>query len=197
MTVAVEAIIIQFSGSSDKWIPRSVWSVPDETHRESNGRKAKAGGVVAIEPTEQVSVADVADLLDTGFTITNVLRQMRVNRNQPGKKYHMLRYVIHPTSDRAEDSLENIKGNYPDVESDFVGLLNDSLWRVRAYHNPQESGGVVISINLELRVPLLYPDGEPIKVYPRDEAGNKVGPAEPIRPAATLKLSRSGALELV
>ena len=189
-------VILQFSGSTDKWIPEGVSFVNDETFKQSNDRhKTSGNGQVALTPHEQVSVSGLADYLhDAGYHVTNVFRQMRKDRKQVGRKYHMLRYVLLP-GDEALDSLGTIRENYETVEDDLVDLLNDSYWRVRAYRNHQENGDIMLSINFEARVPR-FNSGKPIMVYERDEAGKKVGEAKPIAPKTVLKMNPGALLEI-
>lgn len=195
MTMAT-IVIVQFSGTNDSWIPDGVNFVNNETRHESTDRKRRpTNGTVAISPQEQVSVSQLADQLhDAGYHVTNVFRQMREDRNKRGKKYHMLRYLLQ-RGDEALDSLENIRENYETVEEDLIDLLTNSFWRVRAYRNHLENGDIMISLNLELRVPR-FSGGEPVKVYQRDELGHKVGQAEPIKPLAVLNMDHRGWVEL-
>lgn len=189
-------VIVQFSGTNDRWVPEEVNFVENETHTESFKRGlTSTESELLVDRQEQVSVGELADQLhDAGFHITNVFRQLRKDRFKSGKTYHMLRYLLQ-TGDEALDSLEAIRENYGTVEEDLIDLLTNSFWRVRAYRNYRENGDIMISINLELRVPR-FDSGKPVKVYQRNELGHKIGEAQPIQPRAILNMDPTGGLEL-
>lgn len=71
----------------------------------------------------------------------------------------------------------------PNILADLQYIAETTIWRVRAFINPYYQDHQVVeglsaaSINFEHRTPLLQADGTPVKMWQKDEQGNRIGDA--------------------
>jgi len=176
------SVVVQFSATfgNQSSIPTSIPTREKEGITESiNRRKVAKTGEIIIQPTVNCSVVQLATELErSGFHLVDAYHQIRVDRRNVKRKYHMFRFVF-AKSEYAHPS-PVILEKREIVRVALDELLASAFWRARAYANPREDGSRGLSINLEARNPRFHPDGKPIKVYQKDENGKKVGEALPL-----------------
>ena len=184
---SVPLVMLQFSFSNINVVPKWVRQEKPEDaqkHQERIARKSSATGVTVIEPAENCSANGFLDeLKSAGYELVDALYQTRMNK--PGtynKVYHMVRYTFGRTRDDAvvPDEFQNalIK-----ARDELGTLIDTAMWRVRVFSNPFYKKGEempdqrVASVNFEARKPLIQSDGQPVLVWQKDDAGNKIGDA--------------------
>ncbi|MFA4890082.1 MAG: hypothetical protein WC587_00385 [Candidatus Paceibacterota bacterium] len=168
---SVGNIMLQLSFSNPALIPRWVYHRNVEKYGQHKERKTLNGGVQFIQQTQNVSVADfLSDLKLEGYVLVDASYQERVDSNDHTrrKKYHAVRYIF------SRQDGEEINSN---IVTELHEICRVAMWRVRAYVNPADVGKNNISINCEVRIPLFYPDGQPITQWQKDEKGKKTGDA--------------------
>src|SRR5665647_3838956 len=91
----------------------------------------------------------------------------------------MVRFLFaHHEFAQPSDKFKNVRDF---VRVEFQRICRSALWRTRLFSNPFYQHGAEIlgqrsvSINLEARQPLFHPDGQPIKMWQKDERGRRVG----------------------
>ena len=181
----VRLVAFQFSFSNPNIVPHSLKQLErkGETLEEQNERKAREGsGSMIIKPTENCSLVQFLDnLKGAGYEMVDAFYQSRIDPKDPrGRRmYHMMRFLFvrHEDVDISDEfkKVRNVIG------AELREICTQALWRVRAFRNPFFKGGEEISgqralsVNLEARKPLFYPDGQPITVWQKDEKGYRVG----------------------
>ena len=212
----VRILMIQTSFSNPGIIPPMIRQIKDETPEQRDIRTFRFSGNPIIEPTENCSLVNfVGDIGDAGYELVDAFYQRRIPQeeskdNQEKSKdkmgryfgvvntqelrmYHTLRFVF-ARQDFAKPS-PKFQESRNEIMPALMGICDIALWRVRAFNNPyfqdgrEITGQRAISINLEHREPLFYPNGERIMVYPVNEAGEKIRDFKvPIEPAHYLYL---------
>jgi len=191
---SVRLVVMQFSFSSAEAVPASVRARQSETLAEREMRKSRAGGLMVIQPTEKTSLVDLfGELEERGFELVDALYKERIDGKDPAltqaaylerkdlRTYHMVRFVF-AHSEYATPSAE-FRGVRNAILADLRNMCATALWRVRAFNNPFYQNGEetpdlrVLSINLEARMPLFRPDGQPVTVWQKDREGRRVGEA--------------------
>ena len=180
--------MLQFSSSNPEVFYNSgaLRAQIPESSEEREARKALFTGVELLPPTLDCSLAGlVAGLEQAGYTLVLASRQSRLSaQTNHAKRYHMARFVF-VRSDEAvipEGDLTYLARARELLES----LCSDALWRARAYNNPLQDGRRGLSVNLEVRNPLLQPDGQAVLVWEKKD-GKRVGTAPvPLAPENSL-----------
>ena len=202
----VVGLNIQMSFSNDPGLPKYVGDVGPETDADSVMRSLECSGELVLGPTENVGLERLLENLSSvGFCLVDAFHQERVRRNvKPGQKstYHMVRYHF-VREDKAvlnDESREFVSGY---VAPELGEILRTTAWRVRIFVNPvlTMKGGSqdrVVSINLEVRTPLVDSDGSPLLVWRRDEFKNKIGDVPlPKQPNWRMTMVEPGVFDLV
>lgn len=188
----VRLITVQFSFSNRKIIPNLI-RFERETKIESITRKARASGVLQIEPTERISIAEFPqDLTNAWYTMVDAFYQLRSGVS--GKAYHIVRFTFvrnNYVADVAEEFIP-IRGS---MHAALQEICDSAFWRVQAFKNPffendtPIDGQYAVSVNLEARVPFVEPSGEPVVQWKKDMDGNRLGDKPiPIEPKGWLRL---------
>lgn len=181
-------VSLQFSFSNPNIIPKNVRRREQETKAESDTRKQNQGGILAIEPCENVSIATlVLELESLGYKLVDGLYQARQDRVRPSQMYHMVRFIFART-EHAEIS-DQFREIQLKIREELLDICENAFWRIRVFSNPfykdgEEINGLrALSFNFEVRIPRLLPDGKPVVQRRKDEHGRKIGDPVPIEPA--------------
>ncbi|NCF75189.1 MAG: hypothetical protein GWO87_01735 [Xanthomonadaceae bacterium] len=172
---SIPLLTLQFNFSNCKVTPKIIKKINSEKQEERVARKKIASGVQVIIPTPNTSLLLFPkQLREAGYELVDAISQERINANANNSKYHMVRFVF-SRHECAEPSEEFLK--YSDiVHSELDKICRQALWRVRGYLNPfYKKGKNFVSINMEVRIPLISPKGKRIKRWEKDEKGKKVG----------------------
>ena len=177
---SIPLVALQFNFSNYKIVPKIIKKISDEKQKEKIERKKIASGVQVIIPTPNTSLLLFPrQLREAGYELVDAISQERINGNANNNKYHMVRFIF-SRHECAEPSEKFLK--YSDiVHSELDKICRQALWRVRDYLNPfykkgkKIEGKNFVSINLEVRVPLISPNGKLIKKWEKNEKGKKVG----------------------
>lgn len=196
---SVRVAMFQFSFSNKDAVPAHVRRMCMETDNDHDRRKAVMGGEQFIVPTENCSLVGVREQLEgAGWILADASYQERQNKKDASgwKTYHMVRFIF--------ARAESVKADLGDlvfqkrIASDFDEIVTRAFWRVRGYVNPYRKNGVEVagetaaSINLEVRKPLLRPDGEPVTEWTKVN-GERVGEGPvPLRPSHLLTANVEG-----
>jgi hypothetical protein len=182
----VRMITIQFSFTNPDAIPTTVKQLERETVLEHVARKLQATGERVIEPTENCSLEFLGELGAVGFELVDALYQKRVDGGDPNRTYHMVRFLFSRNEFASvSEPFALVRDN---VRVELRKMLSAAFWRVRAFLNPfyqngeEIAGQRALSINLEVRVPLYQPDGQPVTARPKDASGKRVGTPQPLTP---------------
>lgn len=189
-------VTLQFSFSNPGVIPVMVKHQNRETFEERCERKHRSGGFVLIEPTEKCDLVKFLKELDeVGYILVDAFYKERIDSKDFcwTRTYHMVRFVF---ARRETASLsEEFKKKQCSLLSELRHICESAMWRVRAFSNPFYKNGEeipedrVLSINLETRVPLFHPDGQPVMVWQKDDRGKRLGDAPlPLRAEHTLSI---------
>jgi hypothetical protein len=181
-------VSLQFSFSNPAIIPNNIRKRQQETKTESNERKQRSGGIMAIEPCENVSIEEfVSNIESSGYTLVDGLYQSRQDVKQPAKMYHMVRFIFaHNEFVEMNDEFADVR---PKIWEELRHISETAFWRVRAFSNPFYKNGEEIlgfralSFNFEARIPRLLPDGTPVVQRRKDADGRKIGEPVSIEPA--------------
>lgn len=182
--ITVRRIMLQFSFSNEKVVPKGIPELTPESVGEAMEREHRADGEQVIAPVENVDLLEfVGELIDNGYELASAASQERVNPRNPGNTYYMVRFVFVPEEDV---NRENEAG---DNMSDLKQMCKDAMWRVKVFVNPfisdgeEVAGQHVVSINMTSRKPLYNNVGKPIRVWQKDESGERIGDVPvPVRP---------------
>ncbi len=176
-------VALQFSFSNPDAVPPSVRSRKPETKEERSERKSHSNGILMIAPTERSSLLKfLGELEAAGYVLVDAFSKTRISDPHAAKKtYHMARFLFAP---RAFDkSSDEFKGARDGIRADLSHLCENALWRIRTFSNPFFENGEatpgerMLSVNLEVRVPLFRPDGSPVTQWAKDARGKPVGSA--------------------
>jgi len=199
-------IMLQFSFSNFKIVPRWVWEKSFEKWEEWKERKDNEGtGKMLISPTENCSLVKFLNEIKTaGYEMVDALYQPRTDPkdNSRKRKYHMVRFIF-ARREYLEELPEEFKDARENIYNELQKMCEEAMWRVRAYLNPffQNEEEIpeqhALSINLELRKPLIQPDGKPIVVWQKDNQDNRIGDAPlPLKPDHYLHIT-DNAIQLI
>lgn len=185
--INAEKLVLQFSFSNVAVVPPTVRATKfhKETEQERTARKANITGTMTIEPTEGCSLVEFVTKLDElGFVLTNALYMERIHggNNKAVRTYHMVRFVFTKNESDMTDEFKKVQKT---VLSELTEICSAAIWRVRSYLNPlfNQEGEVIegkkaVSVNAEVRQPLSNPDGTKVKVWKKDDRGNRVEQVE-------------------
>ncbi len=180
----VRMVAIQLSFTSSAAIPAAVRQLERETALEHVARKLQTTGKLVIEPTENCSLDFLGELEAVGFELVDALYQRRVDHKDPNRTYHMVRFLF--AQHRFAAPSTEFKLVRDSIRAELREMLRVAFWRVRAFLNPfyqngkEIAGQRALSINLEARVPLYQPDGQPVTARPKDESGKRTGSPQPL-----------------
>lgn len=174
-------VSMQFSVSNKDIVPKTLVDAGAESFEEWSERKGMPNGKLVIKPTELTSIAEFpVDLEGNGYEMVIAFYKERIHSSSfASKTYHMVRFVFCRSEIAVvSDAFCNARD---EIRRDLGVICTRSLWRTRVFENPYFRGGKIVpdlhavSINLEARQPLYNPDGQPIKVWKKDESGQRVG----------------------
>ena len=180
-------VFFQFSFSNPKLVPASVRRLEQETREQSKERAArktnKDNGVrEIIPPTTNVTLFTTFDFDDMGaqgYELVDAFYQPRVRSD--GTVYHAVRYTF-----CRQSFVNDLNGEFLQARPWILAELQElclALWRVRAslcpfFENDTPiHGQSVVSVNMELRVPMFGPDGRQLTGWKTDPSGRKIGNA--------------------
>ncbi len=169
-------IIVRFSFSNEKAVPEWISHHKKGVSQEKTGRKSRLNGKLVINPTENCSILSLAkDLGMAGYELVDAFCQKHTNPKYPEDEYQVVRFTFVRKGDmKLPDDFMNAR--IP-VLGSLREMCADTMWRVRVFLNPYYKNGDeipdkhAISINLESRQPLRFPEGPPIMVWPKDRNG--------------------------
>ena len=200
----VQMVMLQFSFSNYGVVPASVKLHSWETPEENRERKSHSSGKLVIEPILNCSLAQFVgkleaeryELVDAGY----IERVNAKSASSSAKSYHVVRFIFA----RRENAVlaDGFKKGREAIRTDLQKMCEDALWRIRMFHNPFYYNGVAVPdqhavcINLEVRQPIVYPNGQPIKRRQMDTDGSPIGDPLPIKADYLLGI-QDGAIRLV
>jgi hypothetical protein len=194
-------VMLQFSFSNAGIIPDTVRRREPESRNESAVRKARQGGVLAIEPHENTAISEfVTQLRESGYVLVDGFYQARQDVKNPKQMYHVVRFTF--AKDAYAEVTDEFKKIQPKLMADLRTITTTAFWRVRAFSNPfykdgeEISGFTAPSFNFEARVPRFLPDGNPVTARRKDAEGKKVGDPVPLEPAGRLVV-QNGSVAIV
>ena len=189
---SVRLISFQFSFSNRKLVPAIFQKIKKgtETVNMRKGRKGrKVSGKMLLPPTMNCFLGKIFNDLEDSYALVNVFCQNRIDPKDPEAVniYYAVRFTF-ARNEFAEPSSDFIKMRRSFYQ-EFKIFVIHAMWRARAYLNPffqnekNLDGQFVLSINLEARTPLTYPDGNRVAVWKKDPKGKKIGDGPiPIKP---------------
>ena len=179
----VRRVMLQFSFSNPEIIPISMRR-KTQSEPLSFDHKTRPNGTLVINPTEKCSLAGfIRELEMSGYEIVDAFYRKRIDSRDSGgkKKYHMVRFIFvrHESSELSDEFIKrrNI------VQTELLNICSAALWRVKLFKNKfykddrEICGQHALSINLDARQPLFCPDGQPVKIWKKDDKGKRVGEA--------------------
>lgn len=184
---------LQFSFSNPDVIPTGLRSLEPENWEMRNGRKSYESGEMVVEPINNCLLSSFpGDLELANFEVVAALYQERIDAKGRTGTYNMVRFAFVPA--RFAQPTESFSRVRSAVRAGLQKMCDDAMWRVRIHRNPffvngEDIGQTALSINLEARRPLFYPDGKSVTVWQKDEWGDRVGEAPmPLQPDFYLRL---------
>lgn len=203
---SVRMVMLQFSFSNSKIVPRWVWEKSFEKWGEWKERKNNEGtGETAIPPTKNCSLIKFLDELEiAGYKMVDALYQPRTDPkdNSRKRKYHMVRFIF-VRREYLEELPEGFKNAQKNIHDELRKMCKEAMWRIRVFLNPffqdneEVPGHHALSINLELRTPLVQSDGQPVVVWQKDNQDNRIGDAPlPLKPDHYLHITEN-AIQLI
>lgn len=182
----VRLVAVQFGFTNSAAIPTAVRRLERETPLEHIARKLRMTGERIIEPTENCSIEFLGELEAVGFELVDALYQKRVDGQNPNRTYHMVRFLF-ARQEFAVPTAEFLRIR-DQLRAELWEMVRFAFWRVRAFLNPfyqkgeEVAGQRALSINLEARIPLYQPNGQPVTARPKDESGKRTGSPQPLKP---------------
>ncbi len=159
---------------------------------------ASPQGKKVIEPIRGTSALQLLlDLERKGYRLSDCSYE---ERGRQDDRHYMVFFVFAP-QDTAEKLSERFACVKSMVAKDLFSLCKEALWESSTYINPIADGeGRVLhgrhwaSIVFRGRQPYMQGNGEPVLVYPRDAAGERIDGALriPLKPAAHLCMNELG-----
>jgi hypothetical protein len=184
-------VMLQFSFSNPGIIPDAIRKREPESKNESTARKARQGGILAIEQHENTNIAEfVKQLSDSGYVLVDGFYQARQDVKNPKQMYHVVRFTF--AKDTYAEVTDEFKEIQPKLIADLRIITTNAFWRARAFSNPfykdgeEVAGFTAPSFNFEARVPRFLPDGKPVTARRKDATGKKIGDPVPLEPAGRL-----------
>lgn len=187
---SIETIMIQFSFSNRRMIPRWLREEKEETQKEKQARSSVKEGIQILEKKPDVFTSRIFyTLQNSGFFLIDGYAKELLKEDGVGK-YYVARFIF---------------GRKKPSEDGYIGLLarsfhtlsKEALWTVKAYLNPSgEEKKSFVSINMIGRNPL-YENGARRKIWRKDEEGNRIGD-EPVlmKQTGDLIFTRQGNLKI-
>jgi len=186
----VRLFIIQFSYSNFEITPEGLFEKPDETAEEVNKRRSAIKGRMCLQPTSEVDGLPVLyDLRHKEYVMVDGFKK---TREKDGRPYQLVRFVF-ARPDGATPSPEFVAHR----EVCYAGLcqlLEQALWRARAFVNPLFAGGDVvdgestISLNFEARKPIVNRNGQMVLERREDDNGQRGGELGPVSSELQLRI---------
>lgn len=137
-------------------------------------RNYDSSGELAILPQKNCTLSIfVSNLRALGYELVDAFLVERAD----GK--YKARFVFVDQSHAVGS--DHFKSMRQSIYADLMKVCYESMWQVRVWDNPfyhenQPMAGLrALSINMEQRVPLFSPEGSPVKVWKKDDRGNKLG----------------------
>ena len=189
---SVPTILVQFSFSSEKAVPRYLRTEGRETVKEKEERTSQKGGIELIEKSEKIKISSIIFNLERfGFFLVDGYSKELFHTERKGT-YYVARFIF--SRKKVEDDYLRF------ARKAFEMLSGDAFWTVKSYLNPSSEDGrnSFISINMVGRTPIRQGDGSLVRIWKKDREGNHVGTeAVPITPTGKLIFTRSGSLRVV
>lgn len=174
----VRMIMLKFAFSNPNVIPRFVKGAKDELLF----RKDRSSGVLAIESTERCSVAEfLGKIAVSGYEMVDAFYKRGIDtRDANIKRKNNIVYFFFARSEFVELS-DEFKKERPLIYNELWKICKTAMWRVRLFLNPFYKDGqeindqYALSVNLDARQPLFCSDGQPVKIWKKDDKGKRVG----------------------
>jgi len=163
---SVRIVTLQFSFSNPAVLPSFLDMGIEEWPNELVERKIQNHGDMVIAETHNCDISRfLAELERTGYCLVSGFCQERINHNKKSQgTYWMVRFMfVRKDCVRVSEGFEKVKHL---VRAGLLELVSEALWRVRAFRNPffkdgeEVTGECALSINLEVRKPLLAVDSQ-------------------------------------
>lgn len=195
-------VMLQFSFSNSGIIPGTIRKREPESKNESTARKARHGGILAIEPHENTDITGfIKQLSESGYVLVDGFYQARQDVKNPKQMYHVVRFTF--AKDVFAELTDEFKKVQPALMADLRTIGTAAFWRVRAFSNPfykdgeETPGFTAPSFSFEARVPLFLPNGKPVVQRLKDTLGKKYGDPVPLEPAGRLVIKNKTVTVLV
>lgn len=191
--VSVRSIMLQFSFSNAKVVPKSIEPRNPESLDDAFKREKHANGRRVIDPVKNVDVLTfVEGLTNGGYKLAKAFSQKRPKTDDPSQSYYIARFDFEPWEEDFEHGDASARHNVNALKK----MCYEAMWQVKVFVNPffsdgkEVAGEYTVSINMSFRQPLYNNVGKPIKRWRKDEDGERVGEAAvPLRPDYCLSFS--------
>ena len=174
---AMRLTILQFSFSNRKVIPEGINEKPPETAQSFTARTEYTEGEQFLLPIKGVSALPfIADLNEAGQQLVDAYWQARIKN---GREYFIICFTF--TASNYENSSEEFLKVRSKALEALLELFSEAMWRVRGFVNKFFKDGesvedtYALSVNFEVRSPLVDGNGKPILQWQKDDQGNKIG----------------------
>ena len=178
----VRMIMLKFNFSNPNVIPPWVRRLDQKTQEEQSFRKSRSDGVLVIEPTERCSLVNFLreiqvsqyEIVDAFYKQGIDTRKARIKRKNHTVCFFFARREFVELSDE-------FKKERPFINEELWKICKTAIWRVRLFFNPFYKDGEVIdgqyalSVNLDTRQPLFYPNGQPVTEWQRNDNNERIG----------------------
>lgn len=169
------SVIMQFNFSNYNIVSEVIKKISKARQEKQVAREKKTIGIQAISRTPNVSLLlFVKQLEETGYKLVDTIYEKR-HGNTNGKD-HMVKFVFY-RQEYANPS-KNFQKDMETVYFELNQMCQQALWQTRGYINPFYKKGKeknFISINMDVRNPIILPDGKLIKKWQKDDKGKKIG----------------------
>jgi hypothetical protein len=190
MNGAVRLVTVHFSFSNLDLVPTCL-KQKKTSPSEFVTRKEEVRGEQFLEPIEKVDCSSLPpDLASIGFVLADAFTEIREKK---GRQYAVVQFIF--SDIKYANCSEEFLANRPLIEEALRLLLEQGMWRVRAFLNHLFKDREIIeekyaiSINLDARMPLVDKNGDPLIRWQKDESGNRIGDAPvPVKPKLFLEI---------
>ena len=180
---SAQGVMLQFSFSNPKVVPKTVHWMGKETYSELMERIREPSGQLVLGPALNCSLQGFVDWLLAEQDVVTAKYQERLHPDDTtgSRTRHMVRFVLlkNGPSDQLGEEVYQKRALWAE---ELRKMCTEALWSVRVFLNPTRvPGEYYLSVNLGVRTPLVHPDGCPVVTRKRVD-GRKTGKPVPITP---------------
>lgn len=196
LNASVRLVALRFRFASFEALPSPLRFLIRDA-KENKAQYAPTGGIMTIEPTPQCSLAGLREALESAeYQLVGVTCEEQQNTgDRTGKTVHYIAVFTFAHNQVAAIYDRTFWEMREELRALLTNICESAYWRVRTYLNPfyangrEVPGEHAVSVNLEVRQPLLGPSGTPITEWEKDAEGNRVGEAaKPLAPKSAVHI---------